>query len=246
MNIKVLVFDLDGVIIDSVYECYITALKAFNRMGEVLEDTPGVWEESRKARVFVKIAEDYYLVLKAIKEKLLDFDKITQEEFNQKNKEFLGNKGAEFKELFYQIRGDMQKENLDAWIKLHKLYPGVKQILEQLSNKYKIVISTTKDKKSISAFRDCLGIKCHDALDKDMGKDKRIHIRTILEKYKVKPEEVLFIDDILEHILKVKETGVNIIMASWGYSNRQQREEAREKGISILDSIEGLPGILKG
>ncbi len=243
MNIKILALDFDGTVFDTAYECYVAALKTFNKMGEELEDKPDILEKFMKARVFVKAAGDFYLVLKAIKEGSLDFDKLTQEEFNQKNKE-LDKMGGEFSRLFYQIRDGMRKDDFDGWIKLHRECQGARETLKQLSRDYRIVVTTTNDKKSISIFMGLLGVKVDSILDKSVSMDKRVHIQIIMDKYKAKPEEVLFIDDILEHILAVKKTGINTVMAGWGYSNQQQRGEAREKGIRVLESIKDLPGFL--
>ena len=82
MSVKVAAFDFDGVIVDSLPENYKLYLKAFEAVGEHLDDTPEVFEQVKKARVFFKSVNDHLPALKKIKEGF-DFGKINQDQFNK-------------------------------------------------------------------------------------------------------------------------------------------------------------------
>lgn len=70
--------------------------------------------------------------------------------------------------------------------------------------------------------------------DKDVGVDKSEKLITLSDKLKVKPKDIIFVDDILAHLLKVKPLGITCFLAAWGYNNEKQRKEAEDKGIILL------------
>src|SRR3989338_383874 len=96
--IKVLAFDFDGTIVDSVYESFIVALEAYRKMGFKIKQTKVLENKFRKLRSLVKNAEDYYTVFEIIK-KGLSID-INQKEFNTMNEKVFDNKGKKFAKLF--------------------------------------------------------------------------------------------------------------------------------------------------
>ena len=103
-------------------------------------------------------------------------------------------------------------------------------------DKLEVVIATTRDRASVSAILEKQGILINDRkiISREFSIDKREQMKFITKEYAVSFEEIFFIDDILEHLKLVGSLGVNVVLASWGYSNRQQLSEAKEEGIPIL------------
>ena len=237
--IKVLAFDFDGTIVDSVYESFIVALEAYRKMGFKIKQTKVLENKFRKLRSLVKNAEDYYAVFEIIK-KGLSID-INQKEFNTMNEKVFDNKGKKFAKLFYATRDEIKKGKEKEWLKLFTPYPKLPEHVIKLSKKYKVVISTAKDKNSVTRIlKDCGIVIGENILDREDSTDKRDHMEAICKNFNVKPSEVLFVDDILDQAEKVKTVGVNVAMVSWGYSNEEQRKEAKEKGIRVIDKIDEL------
>ena len=87
-QIKLVAFDFDGVIAETIKEWYFLGLKAFNHMGGDLPSSKEVGDSFRQARSFLKNAEDCYFVFKSIKEGSVDFRTMTQERFNQLSQPF--------------------------------------------------------------------------------------------------------------------------------------------------------------
>jgi len=78
----VLAFDFDGVICDSVYECYIQAIAAYKKIGFQIEPTKKLEKQFRECRPFVLHGEDYVAFFKIIEENPnADFSKMNQDEF---------------------------------------------------------------------------------------------------------------------------------------------------------------------
>ncbi len=238
--IKVIAFDFDGTIVDSVYESFIVALGAYRKMGSKIGQTKSLENKFRKLRCLVKNAEDYYTVFEIIKKGLSP--DMNQEEFNNRNERFFEKEGKQFAKLFYETRRVIKKKKEKYWLRLFTPYTRLPDFVKAASKKYKVVISTAKDKDSATRIlKECgINIIGGNILDREASTDKRDHMKLICKKFNVKPSEILFVDDILDQVEKVKTVGVNVAMVSWGYSNKVQRKEAKKKGIKVIDKIEEL------
>jgi len=103
-------------------------------------------------------------------------------------------------------------------------------------DKIEVVIATTRDRASVSAILEKQGIiiSSPKIISREFSIDKREQMKFIAREFGVSFEEIFFTDDILGHLKLVASLGVNVVLASWGYSNRQQLSEAREEGIPVL------------
>jgi phosphoglycolate phosphatase-like HAD superfamily hydrolase len=235
---KVIAFDFDGVIGDSVYECYVQSLKGFKDLGGKVTDSKDVEQTFRKARPFVKVAEDYVVVLRMIEANpKIDFDSVSQKEFDEAKNKYKED-FQKFKEKFMGYRTDMQKKDEVGWFKLQKDFPSVVSNVNKLIEKgYKVVIATTKEKGSIVKLlkQYKCNIKDEDIISKEIFEDKSKQIKFIALKYDVPKEKIVFIDDMIEQIKIVQKTGAQTAMADWGYSTKKQRDEARLEGVPMVE-----------
>lgn len=240
---KIVVFDFDGVIGDSAYECYVQSIKALKDVGGKLEDSKKVEQKFRQARPFVKVAEDYDVVLRMIeKNPEINFDEITQADF-EKAKGNFRQEFAKFKERFLASRKEMQLRDENAWYALQKDFPGVVKSLNRLAEKFKVVIGTTKDRASTSKLLKFYGANIgeEDIVSKEIFDDKTKQMKYISIKYDVPLENLVFIDDMLEQLRPVVGIGVRPVMADWGYSTKAQKEIAIKEGIPLVGQ-ENLAG----
>jgi phosphoglycolate phosphatase-like HAD superfamily hydrolase len=235
---KIVAFDFDGVIGDSVYECYVQSLKAFKDLGGTVKDSKEVEKAFRKARPFVKIAEDYDAVLRMIEaDKTIDFDKVSSSQFKAAQEKYKA-EGAKFKDKFMAYRKDMQTKAEGEWFKLQGDFPGVVKVINGYIDKgVKMVVATTKDKASIAKLFKQYGckIKEEDIVSRELFEDKRKQIKFISLKYDVPVNRIFFIDDMLEQVRLVEQTGAKTAMVSWGYSTEGHRKEAKESGIPVME-----------
>ncbi len=241
---KVIALDFDGIISDTENECYIICIPAFRRMGEVIDDNPYVRSEFRKARPYVKHADCYYTVLKILQDPKASFDTISFSEFakiRNKNKE----RGKEFHKLFYEERAKLQ-QNMNEWLKLNPSYSSIPKIIKNLMNMFHIVIVSAKDKKATKLLLESYGLHIGDEniLAKEFSMDKRDQMRFISDKFHVAFDKIIFVEDNLEQLLTVKELGVKLILASWGYNTEEQKKETKKLGISVA-TIENFERIVR-
>ena len=193
-------------------------------------------DDFRRARSFLKNAEDCYFVFKSIREGSVDFRTMIQERFNQLAQPFFKKEGNAIAKDIYALRAELRENDEESWLKLFSVFPEMTSVFKKVMDKFKVVIATTRDMGSVSAILEKQGILINDSkvISREFSTDKREQMKFITKEYAVSFEEIFFIDDILEHLKLVASLGVNVVLASWGYSNRQQLSEAREKGIPIL------------
>lgn len=230
---KVIALDFDGVVADTENECYIICLPAFRSMGEKIENSRRVRSQFRKARPYVKHADCYYTVLKILQDPKADFNKILFEEFSkerEKNKE----KGKIFHKLFYEERAKLQKD-MKKWIKLNPPFPKIPNVIKRLAKSSPIVIVTSKDMHSTKLLLENYGIETEEEniIPKEFSMDKRDHMKFISDKFGVQCNEIVFIEDNLEQLLRVRELGVKLVLVDWGYNTEKQRKEAKKLGMKV-------------
>jgi phosphoglycolate phosphatase-like HAD superfamily hydrolase len=109
-------------------------------------------------------------------------------------------------------------------------------VVKKVMNQIEVVIATTRDKTSVSAILEKheLSIDSRKIFGREFSIDKRAQMQFITKEFGVPFKEMFFIDDILEQLRLVGALGVNVALASWGYSNEKQLAEARNNGIPIL------------
>jgi len=235
-QIKLVAFDFDGVIAETINEWYFLGLKAFNRIGSNLQSSREAEEQFRQARSFLKNAEDCYFVFKSIKEGSVDFCTMTQKRFNQLAQPFFEKGGKAIAKDIDTLRAELRKKDEENWLKLFSVFPEMISVFKKVKDKLEVVIATTRDRASVSAILKTQGILINDPriISREFSIDKREQMKFITREYAVSFEEIFFIDDILEHLKLVGSLGVNVVLASWGYSNEQQLSEAKEERIPVL------------
>jgi phosphoglycolate phosphatase-like HAD superfamily hydrolase len=227
--------DADGVIWNTVDECFHIAYPVFKRMkGEIPVDETFLTDRFRKGRFLAKNGEDFFIILHLLKtDPGIDFSRLDFKDINKLRIE-LKNELDEFGPAFYQEREKLQEENPEGWLSLQNPYPGVlEQLPEIRTNFLDLVICTTKDTKSINMLLEDAG-QSYTVYGREFSTFKPDQMKRISEVYSVSPARILFIDDLLENLIPVKQEGVNTFLADWGYNNPGEYAKAEESGIIIL------------
>lgn len=235
-QIKLVAFDFDGVVTETIKEWYLLGLKAFNHMGGGLNPSSQVEKNFRLARSFLMNAEDCYFVLKSIKEESVDFNTITQEEFNRLAQPFFEKEGKDFAKRVCSLRVELRENDRKNWLNLFSVFPEMPTVLKRVMGQNEVVIATTRDRTSVSAIleKEEISIDGCKIFGREFSIDKREQIKFITKEFGVSFKEMFFIDDILEQLKLVGILGVRVAIASWGYSNEKQLAEATDKGIPVL------------
>lgn len=240
-----LALDFDGVIADSIGECLVIGHNAYVKHNQAGQPICRLEElnkthiyESRRLRNFIRSGEDYVYINLAIDNKARiqnqqDYDSFVNRHLNLKDT---------FYDLFYRERESFSSTKEDLWIELNPLYKGIKQFLLQYQSKERLFIITTKKIKY--ALKILAGNSIY--LKKEncfcaSGRDTKLKIiKNLLDKNKISSDNFYYIDDQVDTLIEVKESGVHCLLAQWGYTTRQQILRAGNEnipGIKLKDFL---------
>jgi phosphoglycolate phosphatase-like HAD superfamily hydrolase len=251
----VLALDFDGVLCDSSREVFVAAIDTFavlqpgskllDQLRPLRENAFSGGSEFRGAEIYGQFrdllplgnrAEDFGVSLRAIDDGMTIGDQATYDAFYRS----LGQQWLEaFHRCFYDCREALRETDLEAWLRLHLPYPGVARALRQHKDKTRPAVATAKDARSVRLLLDELGfagVFDHELiLDKETGVEKTHHLRALHERTGTEFSDVTFVDDKVNHLLRVAELGVRPVLAGWGFNTDRERELARNSGIEVAD-----------
>ena len=252
-----LALDFDGVISDSAPESWLVTLRTFaelrpgDRVAELLAAAEASSaDEIRAASAyadFVRMmplgnrAEDFAVALGLVAAAELASDQAAFDRaYAAAGSEFL----ESFHERFYRTRDRFRSEQLDRWLSLLGPYPGFLSIVRRRAGEVRLAIATAKDRPSVLQLLDHYGVGdlfAEEALlDKAAGRSKRAHLICLQERFDVPFEQIVFVDDKLNHLDHVGGLGVQGVLAAWGYNGVRERRLARQNGhrVCTLDDFE--------
>lgn len=239
---KTFVFDFDGVICDSTYECLINSFNSYNFY---LSNKKNFIESIKD--IDTKLVEDFKLVrpyIKGAKEYLKFYDYYENEKNINVNNfiEYENQKldYEKFLKIFYLMREDLKKNNLNRWISLNLVFDDVKSFLNSLDSYF---IATLKDKKSVIQIMKYHRIKTHEnkILDFSIIKSKIEALNKIINKYSIKKNNLIFVDDNAFHLIEPNFLGYKVFLSNWADLNNDKHIEiAIENKIDIIDNISAL------
>lgn len=230
---KVIIFDKDGVLIDSVEEVFNIASITYG-----LKENPKNLEKFKQLFPFVRDADDVYAVIKMIEEN----KNIFSENYNKKE-------AMKFRTKFYETRDYLIRHSFDEWITMIKPFKFSINALNELSKNYEISISTTSDLKSTE--EECskfnINVKKENMYTNQISTNKIEHFKLILKKTGVNFSDMFFIDNNIEQLKFAKPLGIKVALARWG-SNELQNKEANALNIDVLEKdniLEQIRGLIK-
>ncbi len=197
-NIKLIAFDLDGTLLDSVPDLAVAADQAVQALGY-----PGVSEA--KVRDYVGNGADV-LIGRALSQSMtisedLDGDLLA--------------KARELFDDFYDKSGH----------KLSHLYPAVKETLEELHKAgFTLALVTNKPSKFVPEILEKHGISQFfvDVLGGDAFPEKKpnpVALNWLMEKHNCQPQEMLMVGDSKNDILAAKNAGCYSFGLTYGYNH---------------------------
>jgi len=214
----ILFLDFDGVIVDSIEECYIVSKEAYYGHAIFTYDEDEYRKLFYQYRGLVRPAHEYRALHRAIEFCIRDeaYDRV-EDVFNglvsgaQKKEEIL------FEKEFFYIRRLHKELDREAWMNMNPLTSYGESLVSIDSN---IFIVTTKN---ISATEDLLlhynipvsGIYANDDIKRAGSKGNLIK-QVMDEKNE---QSAIFIDDAVEHLNSVSDRRVKCYFADWGYGN---------------------------
>lgn len=230
---RVLALDFDGVIWDSVGECFVMARRVYTEMyGLPCSDLEAAF---RRGRWLVRTGGDFLLVLQlAMADPEGDLTHFPRAEFERLQRDKAAETQA-FSQEFYALREKTRDQNWNEWISFQQPYPLLLQQFEELRKVFdQIVVCTTKDTKSAHALLASAGLEL-PIYGKELALHKGDQIKALCQQHAVEPSQIFFIDDLVENLDQVRPGGVACGLAAWGYNTAAERQRARAEGYPVLE-----------
>jgi len=251
----VLALDFDGVICDSSREVFVVAADTYaaveprsallDTLRPLREDAVSGGDQFRNHEIYHRFlnllplgnrAEDFGVSLRAIESGTTITDQKAYDGFFQR----VGGKWLEgFHRSFYGCRDSLRETDVSAWLRLHLPFPGFSETLKRHSNRTKPAVATAKDKRSVHLLLGELGFESvfdpELILDKETGVEKTQHLRALRERTRAEYHEITFVDDKVNHLVRVAELGVRPVLAGWGFNTNREHELAHELGFEVAN-----------
>ena len=214
-NPRLIVLDFDGVIVDSIEECYRVSKDVYYGYNRFPFDEVNYKKLFYRFRGFVGPAYEYFVLHKILEENISGKE-IDLHKFNKLKKSIRQAKLDFFESLFFFTRTHYQKANFDDWAALNPLTTFGKSLVTRDNND--IYIVTTKNRLAVESLLKHHNISVKKIYANDEVKkkgSKGILIEDLLNHERA--SEAYFVDDSTFHLDTVTDQRVKCFFADWGY-----------------------------
>ncbi len=225
------VFDFDGVLADPIVSIATVAHRAYCKLyGRIpLKKAINIMKGAKHAlRAGMDIMPALLLGLEKparsiTRQELLEFEKS------------LGKKLDKLEQAYYNAKFEIRKD-AKRWVSLFKPHKTALKEFEKACKRYNVFIATTRHANDIMLCfeRWHISFDRKRIVDLQISKDKRKQFRHIKALTKIPFKRMIFIEDTLWNALMVKELNVNVLLSTWGLSNKEQHEQAKKLGIRVI------------
>jgi phosphoglycolate phosphatase-like HAD superfamily hydrolase len=247
----VLALDFDGVLCDGLAEYFQTAWRAYGRIWPNANSAPTDELEPafRRLRPVVETGWEMPLVLRALvlgipkSEILANWSTLALELVA---KESLSS--ADLGAAVDGLRDEWISQDVESWLALHRLYPGVSDRLQQvLASDVHPVIVSTKEGRFIRQLLQGQGVDFPSdrIFGKEVKQPKTQTLRELKQQFgqqSSEPPTIWFIEDRLKTLQTVAAqtdlADVQLFLADWGYNTKGDRAQAQADPRITLLSLE--------
>lgn len=211
-----LVLDFDGVICDSVEECFVSSWTAYHDLFRGLprgEAPAAVRASFRAMRPFIRSGEDFVLV-----QEIMDRGGSigSQAEFDRAWERPGIPPRKVFKDLFYLARGRLMDRDRRAWLAMNPIYPHVASAIVRLAPGVPLFILSTKRPQFVRETLAANGITISEERVLYSEAEPKLSMIEKLLASRGAPE-ALFVEDQIDAIRGNTNPRIRVYLASWGY-----------------------------
>ncbi len=212
MDRPIFFLDFDGVICDSLNECFVSSWLAYTR-GVGKEHSSICREEYglfRGYRPYIRRGGDYVVLQHCISTGItLD----TQNDFDRQEY-MIGERGMDdYHARFYAARAELLESDRAYWLALNTIYPRIHDALYGAADEAWIL--TTKKVEFVHEILAAYGL--HWNRERIVCSGKRPKADFIRELIACPSERAIFVDDQIDHFKDVSDERISCLLASWGY-----------------------------
>lgn len=222
--------DFDGVLCDSLPECYVSSFIGYFRY--YLGEEPG-WIEIEHyrqfhlLRPFIRRGADYLLLQKIIGEAI---PCASQEDFDSILRDHGGELSDQFHRMFYRVREELLEEDRDYWLSLSRIFPPFLDGMPHWASHPACYILSTKKAEFIHEILLHKGI--HWPLERIIYSGTESKSAIIDERLEgLGAERGFFIEDQIDHLYRNEVARIETALAEWGYV---QPEWLRQGTIQVF------------
>ena len=218
-----LVLDFDGVICDSVEECFVSSWTAYHELFRGLprgEAPAAARAQFRALRPFVRSGEDFVLIQELVdRQATVD----SQEEFDRAwQRPGIPSRKA-FKDLFYQARSSLMDRDRQAWLAMNPIYPHAASAISRLAPTVPFFILSTKRPQFVRDTLAANGIRVPpDRVLYSEEEPKLSMIEKLLQSWGA--PRAIFVEDQIDSLRGNTDPRIQVYLASWGYVQESWRE----------------------
>lgn len=210
-----LVLDFDGVICNSIDECFAASWIAYHALfrKDTAAASPGARRDFARLRPFIRSGEDFLIIQEVLAAGTSVSD---QAEFDELARRAGAEKRALFRELFYQERSEMLAKDRESWLALNRVYPHVKKAFGLLAHGAPVFVLSTKKPQFIAEILAANHIELpRERILFSDGEPKLAET----EKLRVAGgfQGAILVEDQIDHLRGNKNPRVRALLAAWGY-----------------------------
>ena len=212
MDKPAIFLDFDGVICDSINECFVSSWLAYER-NERDEHTHVRLEDYRlfrRYRPFIRTGGDYVLLQRCI---AAGIHLVSQADFDLQHESVGTEKMDSYHNRFYDAREELLQSERSFWLSLNTIYPVIKDVLEKAAESAWIL--TTK--KADFAYEIAAANGMYWNRERIICSGNRRKVDIISEIIGPSSAAAIFIDDQIDHFKDVGDARITCMLAAWGY-----------------------------
>lgn len=235
-----IVFDFDGVILDSLNEITVTAYNIVsNSLHTTLPDINSNFVRLFKRNRFnVEDPSDLIVLAEwCLANTGNDPDIIlTFEEYDNLVKQKIDSR-EERRKRWFEARSKFASVDLEAWLKLNRPFEPLWSNLQKLDPE-KLFIITDKTLHAILDITSHYGINLNSkkVFSGETGTPRSERLKAV--QTATKNEHIFYVDDSIKHLLEISQnftaTEVTLLLASWGYIGPNDLQKAQERGFRVV------------
>lgn len=235
--------DFDGVICDSAIE---TAITGWIAAGKIWRDMPAcntpsnLIDQFRLVRPNIETGYEAILAMRLLflgesgQNLAIDYQNKTEQLMLQTQVNI-----EELKDLFGKTRDEWINNDFTNWLNMNPLFPGIREKLQQLSQKHIWYVITTKQERFVKHILKANQIDLAEnrifGLDRNISKPEVLKMLSKIHSI----QQLHFLEDRLPALLKVKNqpelSKVKLAFALWGYNSNQDKQLAAAHGFPCLN-----------
>ncbi len=232
-----LVLDFDGVICDSVEECWRSSWTAYHELllGRPPSDPPAdpaadARLRFRALRPYVRSGEDFVLIQQLVSR---GASAGSQAEFDREWERPGAPARQRLKELYYQARTALFDRDPEAWLAMNRIFAHVPAALAGLSARVPLYVLSTKKPQFVSATLRANGLAVpEERVLYSEAEPKLVTVERLMRELPAR--EAVFVEDQVDALRANRNPRIRTFLATWGYVQEEWLRDPGE-GIRLLD-----------